>query len=126
MSEREYEHLAKQYAAGQISRRRFIGQMVAAGVGVAAAVAFAGNAADAMGFFGKHRPGHQYGHTYGHNYGCPPGHTYGHKPPQHKPPEHRPSKWPVQHPEEWPLKHTPPRPPRFPGLARARFNRFWR
>jgi hypothetical protein len=87
VSEREYEDLARQYAAGQISRRRFITKMMAGGVGAAAAVAFAGSAADALGFLGRGR-----GNVYGNVYGRHPGHVYGrpHRGPQqfpHRPPQ---------------------------------------
>jgi hypothetical protein len=84
VSEREFEELIDDFEAGRISRRRFIGQMVAGGVGVAAAVAFASSSADAFGFFGRRR-----GHVYG-GYGQPPGGViYGaHRPLQSTP--HRP------------------------------------
>jgi hypothetical protein len=79
VSEREFEELFDDFEAGRISRRRFIGRMVAGGVGVAAAVAFASGSADAFGRWGRGQ---------GH-YGSPPGHVYGaHRPLQQTP--HRP------------------------------------
>ncbi len=98
MSEREYEELAEQYASGQISRRKFIGRMVASGVGVAAAVAFASSSADAFGSFGRPR-----GHTYGHVYGRVYGRIYGVQRPLQGP--HRP------------LQPTPRRPIQLPGFS---------
>ncbi len=115
MSEREFEESARLFAAGQISRRRFIKRLVAGGASVAAAVAFADvTAAGAFGRWGKSDWGH--GHTYGDHYGKPYGkpcddHVYGghhgHKgkpehrrPPKHDgPPEHH---WP-------PAEHGPPK-----------------
>jgi hypothetical protein len=113
MSEREFEESARLFASGQISRRRFINRMVGAGVGVAAAVAFADvTAAGAWNRWKKGGWGHSYGHHYGHTYGRPGhygkpcnDHVYGgHKPPKHD--------WP-------PAGHKPPQ-------SRADFTRsFW-
>jgi hypothetical protein len=94
MSEREFEHNARLFANGQISRRRFIRRMVAGGASVAAAIAFADvTAAGAWGRSSKH----DWGHTYGHHYGKPcDDHVYGHE--EHKPPKH-----------DWPPEgHKPP------------------
>src|SRR4051812_11498929 len=120
MSERDFEETARLYASGQISRRRFITRMVAGGVGVAAAIAFADgavagawerwNKGGGRNFghhygkqygkhYGKHYGDHygrHYGQMYGHQYGKPcDDHVYGehgHKGPKHDwpPPGHRP------------------------------------
>jgi hypothetical protein len=101
MSEREFEHNARLFANGQISRRRFIKRMVAGGASVAAAIAFADvTAAGAWGRSTKH----DWGHTYGHprHYGKPcDDHVYGHH--EHKPPKHD---WPP--PGRDPEHHWPP------------------
>jgi hypothetical protein len=114
MSQREFDENARLYASGQISRRRFISRMVAAGAGVAAAVAFADVAT--AGAWGRSRKrsrgpwGHHYGHVYGQygrpgQYGKPcKDHVYGHKPPKHD--------WP-------PIDH--PRPPNRDDAVRS----FW-
>jgi hypothetical protein len=41
VAEDEFQELSRQYADGQLSRRRFIGRLVAGGATMAAAVAFA-------------------------------------------------------------------------------------
>jgi hypothetical protein len=70
MSEREFDENAKLFAAGKISRRRFISRLVAGGVSVAAAAAFA--TATAVGAFGAPK-NFGSGDIYG-TYGTPPGH----------------------------------------------------
>jgi hypothetical protein len=73
MSEREFEEISRLYAHGQMSRRRFINRLVAGGVSVAGAVAFAN--AGAAGAFAPRKAGS------GDVYGTPPGH--GGTPPGH-------------------------------------------
>jgi hypothetical protein len=69
MSEQEFQQARELYASGGMSRRRFVGRMVAAGMSAVAAVAFADaftNTVRASGhsLYGSPKPG---------LYGTPPG-----------------------------------------------------
>jgi hypothetical protein len=45
VAEHEFQDLSRQYAEGRLSRRKFIGALVAGGMSIAGAVAFASTAA---------------------------------------------------------------------------------
>jgi hypothetical protein len=83
MSESEFEETQREYAAGNLSRRRFIGRMVAAGVSMTAAVAFADSASASA---APCNPPNTYGHP---PQPCKPPHTYGHPPDPCKPRKHK-------------------------------------
>ena len=83
MSESEFEENAREYAAGNLSRRRFIGRMLAAGVSMTAAVAFADSASASA---APCNPPNTYGHP---PHPCKPPHTYGHPPDPCKPRKHK-------------------------------------
>jgi DNA-binding transcriptional MerR regulator len=69
MSEREFEENARLFSAGDMSRRQFINRLVAGGVSIAAAVAFASACSPgARALLSQRTSGRLYG-TYGHVYG---------------------------------------------------------
>ena len=84
MPEDDFEESARLYEAGQMSRRRFIGRLVAGGISATAAIALvnaSGPAAFASTF--RRRDSH-YGNAPCH-YGTPPG-RYGRPPGRYGPP----------------------------------------
>ena len=50
MSENEFEEAARQYASGDLSRRRFISRLVAGGISMTAAMAFANSVSSPTAF----------------------------------------------------------------------------
>ena len=78
MTEREFDDNARRYAAGEMSRRKFINRMVMGGATIAAAVTFA-NAMAPAALAAPKASGHVYG-----AYGTPPG--ISGKPAGFKPP----------------------------------------